>query len=62
MVKIQILHIKMKFTGSLTLLARIPKYNFAKGPLIFGDEWLENLGKLPKQGNLLFRKLGSGEF
>ena len=59
MVKIQILHIKMKFTGSLTLLARIPKYNFAKGPLIFGDEWLENLGK---QGNLLFRKLGSGEF
>ena len=61
--KIQILHIKMKCTGFLTLLARIPKYNFfAKGPLIFGDEWLENLGKQPKQGNLLFYKLGSGEF
>ena len=54
---------KMKFTGSLTLLARIPKYKFfAKGPLIFGDEWLENLEKQPKQGNLLFGKLGSGEF
>ena len=60
--KIQILHIKMKCTGFLTLLARIPKYNsFAKGPLIFGDKWLENLGKQPKQGNLLFCKLGSGE-
>ena len=35
---------------------------FAKEPLIFGDKWLENLGKQPKQGNLLFRKLGSGEF
>ena len=53
----------MKFTGSLTLLARIPKYNFfAKGSLNFGDEWMENLGKQPRQGNLLFRKLGSGEF
>ena len=53
----------MKFIGSLTLLARIPQYNFfAKGSLIFGDEWLENLGKHPKQGHLLFRKLKSGEF
>ena len=32
-----------------------------RGP-IFGDEWLENLGKQPKQRNLLFHKLGSGGF
>ena len=35
---------------------------FAKGPLIFGNEWLESLEKQPKHGSLLFCKLGSGEF
>ena len=36
-------------------------YILSRGP-IFGDEWLENLGKQPKQRNLLFYKLGSGGF
>ena len=32
---------------------------FCQGDPNFEDEWLENLGKQPNEGNLLFRKFGN---
>ena len=61
--KFEVLPKKMKFTGPLTLLMRIPKYKlFAREAPILGDVLLEIQGKWLLTGKSISKQIGSGQF